>query len=64
MNLFELFNHLYVYLVQHDIQFNEYGFPIFRAEMFTNEIPEEILPFKNRSECKDKKKNGFMYFSR
>jgi len=62
MNLFLLYDHLYNYLVLRGIKFNEYGFPIFRKEMFTNEIPEEILPFKNRSECKNKKKTALCTF--
>ena len=62
MNLFELFNNLYEYLVAHGIHFTEYGFPIFEPKMFTSEIPKEILPFKNRNECKNKKKTALCTF--
>lgn len=58
MNQFHIFNKLYVYLKHEGIEFSEEGFPVFREYMFTKEIPEEIFPFKNRSECKNKKKTA------
>lgn len=58
MNLFQIYDRLYVYLKQKGISFTEDGYPIFRENMFTYEIPEEILPFNRRGECKNKTKTA------
>ncbi len=58
MNLFQTYNKLYVYLKQNGICFSEYGYPIFREDMFTDEIPEEILPYNRRGECKNRNKTA------
>ena len=58
MNLFQTYNKLYVYLKQNVIEFSKDGFPVFKENMFTDEIPKEILPFNRRNECKNKKKTA------
>lgn len=58
MNLFQTYDRLYVYLKQNGIEFSKDGFPVFKENMFTDEIPKEILPFNRRNECKNKKKTA------
>lgn len=38
----------YDYLHKHNFPFNKHGFPIFSREMFLQEWPEQIIPYKNR----------------
>jgi len=58
-------DYMYNYLRQHNFQFNEYGFPVFRPEMFIDEWPEMVIPYKNRKHyiVKNPKKTLLCFYS-
>ncbi len=56
MDLIELAQDLYDYLVQHNVQFTDDGYPIFTDNMLLREIPEEVLPYDFKFAAKNKKK--------
>ena len=61
-NLFTLYAELYNELRKHKIGFSKSGFPYFRKSFFVTKSPSEILPFRNRLKCKNKKTTALSTF--
>lgn len=58
MDLCKIADDFVRYLQDKGIKFNEMGFPIFKREMFLEELPEQIIPYdyrKNRIVTNPKK---------
>ncbi len=63
MNLFKIADDLYNCLNKNGINFSENGYPIIPPEMIVDKVPEEMIPFEHRNECKDKKTTILTHFS-
>lgn len=62
INLFAIYAELYNELRKHKIRFSRSGFPHFRKSFFVKKKPSEILPFKNRLQCKEKRTTALCTF--
>ena len=62
INLFAIYAELYRELKKHRIRFSKSGFPYFKKSFFVNQKPDEILPFRNRLQCKDKSTTALSTF--
>lgn len=62
INLFSIAANLHEKLKDAGILFNQFGYPILPPDSILNEIPEEIIPFEHRYECKDPNKTVLCHF--
>lgn len=62
-NLYFLSDYLYNYLIQHGIEFNQYGYPLIPEECIIREEPEEMIPYEHRNACMNPAKTTICYFS-
>lgn len=61
-NLFAIYVELYRELRKHGIRFSKSGFPHFKKSFFVKKKPDEILPFRNRLQCKNKSTTALSTF--
>ncbi len=54
MNLIQLAENLYQYLIDNGIRFTDDGYPILTDEMILKEMPKQVIPFGQTYACKDK----------
>ncbi|SFA88491.1 protein of unknown function [Acetitomaculum ruminis DSM 5522] len=63
MNLFELSEYLYSYLLNQGVKFSDEGYPIITEDMIIREMPDEVCPLGKTSAVKNKKRSMLVSFN-